>query len=89
MFNFEKQKLKSGSDLIKVFSIPHYKKGSDEPYFIEPDDEPEKYEEFIRYNCRDVETEMEIYDKVSRFPVPEDVWQQYALDQRINDTGIG
>lgn len=88
VFNFEKQKLKSGSDLIKIFSVPHYKKGSKEPYFIEPDDEPEKYEEFIRYNCRDVETEMEIYDKVSRFPVPGDVWQQYALDQRINDTGI-
>ena len=82
------QKLKEGADLIKLFSVPHYKKGSSEPYFVEPTDEPEKYQQFKHYNGVDVVTEMEIYDKISRFPLPDSVWKQYALDQRINDTGI-
>jgi DNA polymerase len=48
----------------------------------------DKWNLYKSYNTRDVETEMEILNKVNRFPVPADVWKQYALDQRINDLGI-
>lgn len=55
---------------------------------ILPEEYPEDWETFKAYNRRDVETEMEIEEKLSRFPVPEDVWEQYACDQRINDAGV-
>ena len=53
-----------------------------------PTDAPQQWALFIRYNLRDVETEMEIQEKLRHFPVPEDVWDQYHLDQGINDRGI-
>lgn len=43
---------------------------------------------FKSYNHRDVETEMSIQEKLSRFPVPDFVWDEYHLDQEINDRGI-
>lgn len=49
----------------------------------------EKWEKFKAYNLRDVETEMSIQKKLSRFPVPDFIWDEYHLDQEINDRGIG
>ena len=31
---------------------------------------------------------MNIQQKLSRFPVPNKVWEEYHLDQEINDRGI-
>ena len=89
VLGLEKQKLTEGKELIRYFSVP-CKPTRANGYRTRnlPMHAPEKWEAFKRYNARDVETEMGILEKVSRFPVPEDVWQQYELDQRINDFGI-
>lgn len=48
----------------------------------------EKWNTFIFYNKRDVEVEMSIQDKLKKFHVPDFVWDEYHLDQEINDRGI-
>lgn len=85
----EKKKLETGKDLIKFFSVPckSTKTNGGRTRNL-PEHDREKWEQFITYNGRDVETEMEIMEKVARFPVPDFLWKQYAQDQRINDLGI-
>ena len=85
----EKQKLKEGKDLIRYFSIPckPTKANGDRTRNL-PQHAPEKWERFKAYNARDVETEMAIQAKLSLYPVPEDEWKNYILDQQINDRGI-
>lgn len=89
VLGLEKQKLSEGKDLIKYFSVPckPTKTNGGRTRNL-PSDAPEKWQTFKIYNCRDVETEMEILTKVSRFPVPDFLWNQYATDQQINDRGI-
>lgn len=53
-----------------------------------PEDDPEKWERFIFYNKRDVEVEQEIYNKLQKYPMPEEEWRRYCIDQRINDNGV-
>lgn len=53
-----------------------------------PSSDPTGWAQFIDYNQRDVEVELAIHDRLSSFPIPEAEWDAYALDQRINDTGI-
>lgn len=85
----EKKKLETGKDLIKFFSVPcRPTKTNGGRTRNLPEHDREKWQQFITYNARDVETEMEIMDKVARFPVPDFLWKQYAQDQRINDLGI-
>lgn len=87
VLGLEKQKLKEGKDLIRYFCTPaKAKDGSTFRHY--PSDAPEKWETFKAYNLRDVETEMAIQDKLSKFPVAESEWQNYHLDQQINDRGI-
>lgn len=88
VLGLEKQKLKEGKDLIRYFCMPT-KDRDGNPYRHYPEDAPEKWERFKAYNLRDVETEMSIQQKLSRFPVPENIWDEYHLDQEINDRGIG
>lgn len=89
VLGLEKQKLEAGKDLIKYFSMPcKATKVNGGRTRNLPEHDMDKWNLYKSYNIRDVETEMEIMDKVSRFPVPADVWKQYALDQRINDLGI-
>ena len=85
----EKKKLETGKDLIKFFSVPckPTKTNSGRTRNL-PEHDREKWQQFITYNARDVETEMDIMEKVARFPVPDFLWKQYAQDQRINDLGI-
>lgn len=85
----EKKKLETGKDLIKFFSVPckSTKTNGGRTRNL-PEHDREKWEQFITYNGRDVETEMEIMEKVARFTVPDFLWKQYAQDQRINDLGI-
>jgi DNA polymerase len=88
VLGLKKQKLKEGKDLIRYFCTPA-KDRDGNPYRHHPEDAPEKWERFKAYNLRDVETEMSIQQKLSRFPVPENIWDEYHLDQKINDRGIG
>ena len=88
VLGLEKQKLKEGKDLIRYFCTPA-KDRDGNSYRHYPEDAPEKWERFKAYNLRDVETEMSIQQKLSRFPVPENIWDEYHLDQEINDRGIG
>ena len=88
VLGLEKQKLKEGKDLIRYFCTPARDRDGN-PYRHHPEDAPEKWERFKTYNLRDVETEMSIQQKLARFPVPENIWDEYHLDQEINDRGIG
>ena len=88
VLGLEKQKLKEGKDLVRYFCTPA-KDRDGNPYRHRPEDAPEKWARFKAYNLRDVETEMSIQQKLSRFPVPENIWDEYHLDQEINDRGIG
>ena len=81
------QKLSEGKALIRYFCVP-YDTVNGVPQFHAPADAPEKWNVFRAYNQRDVETEQAIELRLSRFPVPEFVWQEYALDQTVNDRGI-
>ncbi len=88
VLGLEKQKLKEGKDLVRYFCTPA-KDRDGNPYRHCPEDAPEKWSRFKAYNHRDVETEMAIQQKLARFPVPENIWDEYHLDQEINDRGIG
>ena len=80
----DKQKLTEGKELIRYFCVP----GKDATRRM-PASAPEKWATFRAYNLRDVETEMGIQERLRKYPVPEEVWSQYHLDQQINDRGIG
>ena len=87
VLGLEKQKLKEGKDLVRYFCTPA--KARDGSTFRHlPADAPEKWAAFKAYNLRDVETEMSIQQKLSRFPVSPEEWDNCHLDQRINDRGI-
>lgn len=87
VLGLEKQKLKEGKDLIRWFCTPAKKKDGT-AFRHYPSDYPEKWEKFKAYNLRDVETEMAVQQKLSKFPVTESEWRNYTLDQQINDRGI-
>ena len=87
VLGIEQQKMTEGKALIKFFCMP-YDTIDGIPQFHSPTDYPDKWEIFKAYNKRDVEAEMEIDKKLSRFPVPDFIWQEFYLDQEINDRGI-
>ncbi|MGF0108881.1 DNA polymerase [Clostridium sp. SGI.024] len=89
VLGLEQQKLTEGKDLIKYFCQPCAATKSNggrtrNRHFHAPD----KWEAFKRYNIRDVETEMGIQHKLRKFPVPDEVWEEYHIDQEINDRGV-
>lgn len=90
VLGLEKQKLAEGKNLIKYFCVPcaPTKTNGGRTRNL-PLHDMEKWEQFKAYNLRDVETEMSIQKKLSRFPVPDFIWDEYHLDQEINDRGIG
>lgn len=84
-----KQKLTEGKELIKYFCGPCKPTQANNGRTRNlPCHDPGKWEAFKRYNKRDVEVELAIKKRLAPFPVPADEWQNYWLDQRINDTGI-
>ena len=90
VLGLEKQKLTEGKDLIRYFCVPcRPTKANGGRMRNLPEHDPEKWERFKAYNLRDVETEMQIQERLSRFPVPASIWEEYHLDQEINDRGIG
>lgn len=83
------QKMKEGKDLIRYFCVPCKPTKSNGGRTRNlPMHAPEKWSVFKSYNKRDVEVEMGIKDKLHKFPVPNFVWDEYHLDQQINDRGI-
>lgn len=89
VLGLEKQKLTEGKDLIKYFCQPCTPtKSNDGRTRNHPYHAPDKWATFKRYNARDVETEMSVQEKLSKFPVPDRVWDEYHLDQEINDRGV-
>ena len=87
VLQLQQQKMSEGKALIRYFCVP-YDHVNGIPQFHTPADAPEKWNVFRAYNQRDVETEQAIERRLSRFPVLEFVWQEYALDQTVNDRGI-
>ncbi len=90
VLGLEKQKLTEGKDLIKYFCQPCAPtKSNGQRTCNLPEHAPDKWLAFKRYNIRDVETEMSIQARLSKYPVPDSVWEEYHLDQEINDRGVG
>lgn len=89
VLGLEKQKLTEGKDLIKYFCQPCAPtKSNGQRTRNRPFHAPDKWAAFKRYNLRDVETEMGIQQKLRKFPVPDAVWEEYHIDQEINDRGV-
>lgn len=89
VLGLEEQKMKEGKDLIRYFCVPC------KPTKVNgcrtrnlPEHDMEKWNLFKFYNKRDVEVEMSIQDRLKKYPVPDFVWEEYHLDQEINDRGI-
>ena len=89
VLGLEEQKLSEGKDLIRYFCMPcKPTKSNGERTRNLPENDNEKWQLFKRYNKRDVEVEIAIQKKLSNFPVPDFIWNEYWLDQEINDRGI-
>lgn len=89
VLGFEEQKLKEGKELIKYFCCPcKPTKANGGRTWNLPYHAPEKWELFKKYNARDVQVELQIQERLSKYPVPDSLWEEYHLDQEINDRGI-
>ena len=89
VLGFEEQKLKEGKELIKYFCCPcKPTKANGGRTWNLPYHAPEKWELFRKYNARDVQVELQIQERLSKYPVPDSLWEEYHLDQEINDRGI-
>lgn len=90
VLKLENQKMAEGKALIRYFCVPcKPTKANGGRMRNLPEHDPVKWSTFIAYNKRDVETEMAIQQKLSKFPVPDFLWEEYHLDQEINDRGVG
>lgn len=84
------QKMKEGKDLIRYFCSPCKSTKSNGGRTRNlPEHDMEKWEVFKSYNKRDVEVELAVKERLAGYPVPESIWEQYHLDQEINDRSIG
>ncbi|CAB1255161.1 DNA polymerase [Ruminococcaceae bacterium BL-6] len=89
VLGLEKQKLTEGKELIKFFCQPCTPtKANRQRTRNYPHHAPDKWSTFKKYNARDVETEMSIQAKLAKYPVPDGIWEEYYLDQEINDRGV-
>lgn len=89
VLKLDAQKMDEGKELIKYFCVPCVPTKSNGGRLRNyPHHDFEKWELFKKYNKRDVEVELAVKKKLTRFPVPEFVWEEYHLDQQINDRGI-
>lgn len=89
VLNLDNQKMKEGRDLIRYFCVPckETKTNGGRTRNL-PQHAMDKWKLFKSYNKRDVEVEMAIQQRLQKYPVPEQVWEEYHLDQEINDRGI-
>ncbi len=77
VLGLEEQKMKEGKALIRRFCTPPFEPPTGDAWEL-----------FKAYNRRDVEVEMAIQKRLSKYPVPDSVWEEYVIDQQINDRGI-
>ena len=90
VLKLDEQKMTEGADLIRYFCVPCKPTKSNGGRTRNlPEHAPDKWATFVAYNKRDVEVELSIKEKLKNFPVPDFVWDEYHLDQEINDRGIG
>ena len=90
VLGLEKQKLTEGKELIRYFCVPcKPTKANGGRVRNLPEHDMEKWQRFKAYNLRDVEAEMQIQQRLAKFPAPDFVWEEYRQDQEINDRGIG
>ncbi len=83
------KKMEEGKDLIRYFSVPcKPTKANGGRTRNLPGDAPDKWAVYRKYNAQDVETERAVRKALEQFPVPEQEWELYALDQTINDRGV-
>lgn len=89
VLGLEKQKLTEGKDLIRYFCVPcsPTKTNGGRTRNL-PEHDMEKWNRFKAYNIRDMEAEMQVQERLVKFPVPDSVWDEYHLDQEINDRSI-
>ena len=89
VLNLDNQKMKEGRELIRYFCVPcketRINGGRTRNL---PRHALDKWNLFKSYNKRDVKVEMAIQQRLQKYPVPEQVWEEYHLDQEINDRGI-
>lgn len=85
VLGLQEQKLKEGRDLVRYFCTPSRTEGRD---WNLPEHAPERWKTFIDYNKRDVQVEIQIFLRLRKYGVPDSVWEEYRLDQEINDRGI-
>lgn len=89
VLKLDDQKMDEGKALIKYFSVPCAPTKSNGGRTRNlPSDDPEKWSVFKAYNRRDVEVEMAIQQRLANYPVPDSVWDEYHIDQEINDRGV-
>ena len=97
VLGLEQQKISEGKELIRYFCAPRktYPDTNQSDLFQTPTTNrntpevaQEKWQRFKEYNKRDVEVELAIQQRLAKFPVPDEVWAQYHLDQQINDRGV-
>ena len=83
------KKMEEGKDLIRYFSVPckPTKTNGGRTRNL-PADAPDKWAVYRQYNAQDVETERAIRKALEKYPLPEQEWELYALDQQINDRGV-
>lgn len=83
------QKDEEGKRLIKLFSAPCKPTKSNGgrtrnlPHHL-----PEDWAKFKYYCIQDVNTEVDIYKRLKRFPMPAREWHHYRVNERINDRGV-
>ena len=89
ILKLDEQKMEEGADLIKYFCKPcrPTKKNGGRTRNL-PHHSPEKWDLFKKYNARDVAVELGIKARLAKFPVPYFIWDEYHLNQEINDRGI-
>lgn len=89
VLGLEKQKLTEGKELVRYFCKPCGSTAANgQRQRNLPEHAPDKWAAFQVYNRRDVETEMAIQERLAKFPVPDEIWDEYMLDQEINDRGV-
>lgn len=87
LLRLKEKKMSEGKDLIKFFCTLHEDKNGN-LFFHDKSDAPTKWKTFKEYNRRDVEVKMKIQHLLSEVPVPDFIWEEFYIDQRINDRGI-
>ena len=89
ILKLDQQKMKEGKDLIRYFCVPCKPTKTNGGRLRNlPSDDPDKWQLFKAYNKRDVETEIAIEKKISKVKIPDHLWKEYELDQKINDRGV-